>query len=739
MAFHPFRTFQRNQKGCMAGATLLAIISFLFLGVIIQLLGGRGGAGRRIETIAETRRFGKITDFELSRLQRNQETLRRFVIVLYQNLAAVNPADEERMAALRPLQMFANQAAQLQSPEQLINVWLVSQYAHEEGLTLDWSDVSKRLKELTGDYLSDAVYNGTLQSVGISHQAVEKLLSQHFRWEQSLERFSLSVDAISPATRWDWYQRLYRQITIEAAAVPVDSLLAQVGEPNSSQLNDLFAKYKTKRFDPMSDESGFIMPTELAFQYIIADPNQEQLDSITDEEMLAYYEENKDTMFRKQLPFMDMPQFRGMMPGGVTFPTQRSGMPSAPLPDGGLPSLPELPEIPDVEDESAPQPQETSETSKVTPRVTTRLVSYQADEENEDIVTAEIQADESASVAPDDTPVDLSILYKPFDEVKDQIRKNLAIVKATEGFPVILKEMQKYSTVYHGHFEQGKVPPPMPDLTNLAAEQGLKLVTVPMGDVYAALRTDLARGLDERQYIAQMFHRVPLMFEGETFWGREGQVLCWVTDQKIEKRPEKLDEVKDAVLKRWKEIEAGGLALKKAEELAGEVKASGQSLAEVFAGREDVPVVETEPFTWKSYGMNPMAALMRGVPPMLGEVREKGVAAGDAEIDNRLITAPGSDFMETVFSLSIGETGVVFNQPKSVAYIVRVTSSSPSTEVLWEQFQNAPVMLYRAAGQMELFSAAYQAWLDEIRSKTGFRWVNKPDAREREVMEDEGY
>ena len=760
--FNPFRTFQRNQKGCMAGATLLAMISFLFLGVIIQLFGGRGGPGSQNETLAESRRFGKITSFDLQRLRDHQESLRRFLFELYRKLA--DPNDEAKMQTLYPLQMFAEQAASVQNSEQLINTWLVTQYVQTEGVSPDWNDIQNLLKELTGNTITDAVYTDTLNATGLSPQHVEYLLARQLRWRQAMERFNLSVSAITPVTRWDWYQRLYRQVTIEAAAVPVDSLIQQVGDPSNSQLNAFFEQNKTKRYNPMSAESGFLMPTELAFQYVVAEPTQKLLDSITEEEMRTYYDENKETQFRKiTRPPGDYPQLPGMMPGGaMPFPTPgRSMMPMIPAPADDVSTLPELPNVEESTGESTlpapdappaldetpapdvPQPEESApETSAVT-RVRTLLVSYQNDETEtatateglaspalEEPPAPDSSAPPDSPSVPDDDPVDLSILYRPFDDVKDQIRDTLAREKAAACLPIIQEKMKEYSAVYNEHIEQRKPAPPMIDLTEIAAEQGLELKTVPMGDVYTAMRTELARGSQERQYLAQMFRRVPLLFEGETFPGSNGLVLIWVTDEKKEMRPTKLDEVKEIVLKRWKEIEARSSAQKKAEEFADEAKASGKPLAEVFAGR-NVPVAETEPFTWKSYGgLNPIAAVMRRIPPMLGEVREKGVV--EAAVDNQVIVAPGSDFMETVFSLQVGEIGVVFNEPQSAAYIVRVTSSTPSTDVLWERFQGAYIMEYLYAGQPEMVSAAFEAWINEIRKKTGFRWVHKPDALESE-------
>ena len=734
MAFNPFRTFQRNQKGCMAGVTLLAIISFLFLGVIIQLLGGRGGSGPQIETFAESRRFGKITSYDLHRLQENQETLRRFLFVLFQKLA--DPTDEEKMRALSPLQMFINQTANSQSPEQLINAWLLTQYAQEEGISPDWNDISNLLKELTGGYLSDTVYDDTLSAVGIPHQTVEYLLARHIRQEQVLRRFHGAISAISPLTRWDWYQRLYRQITIEAAAVPVEPFISQVNDPGVGQLNAFFEQHKTIKYNPMLPESGFIMPTELAFQYVVAEPSQQLLDSITEEEMQTFYEENKESLFRKPVkPITDFPQLPGMMPGGaMPFPSPGRGViPSIPLPttETPEPDEPALPEpTPETPSESEESMQESTPESSAVPRVLTRFVSYQMDK-SEAVETEAVETEQPTTIeSTESEAVDLSILYRPFDEVKNQIRETIAYEKAVAGLSVIQEKMREYAVIYNEHFEQGKSIPPMPDLTDFAAEQGLVLKTVPMGDVYAAMRTELARGLQERRYLVRMFAHIPLLFENETFSGSNGQVLLWVTDMKPEKRPENIGEVREIVLKRWKEVEARTLALKKAEELANEATTSGKPLAEVFAGRSDVPVTETEPFTWKTYGgLHPLTAVMQRQPPVLSEVREREVAVGNADIDNQIIIAPGSDFMETVFALQVGETGVVFNQPKTMAYIVRITSSSPSVDVLWERFQRAHIMEYVYAGQQEMVSSAFDAWLDEIRQKTGFRWVNKPESR----------
>ncbi|MCL2005741.1 MAG: hypothetical protein FWG73_06205 [Planctomycetaceae bacterium] len=725
----------------MAGLTLLAIISFIFLPAILDLVGGgRGGPGSQILTIAESRQFGRVTEAELYRFQENHDALRRFLEVLYRQLLD-DEADAdnrfERMQTLRPLESYIVRLAQLRSPEQLVNVWLVTQHAQHEGLTPDWNDVSHLLSQLSGNLLSDEIYRDALRLSGLSHQALEQLLIRQIRWEKSFERFSLSTTAISPVTHWDWFQRLNRQVAVEAAAVPVAQFVNQVGEPTDRQLNAFFDAHKTQRHNPLSSEVGFIVPVELAFQYIIAEPTQMLLDSITDEEILAYYEENKDIEFRRPVsPLLESPRFPGS--GGI-FPTlPGAGTGTAPFPTPGNVITPtvEPPTVgPGQEDEpteTEPSETEPGETepgldgNAMTERnVTTRLVSYQNDDE---ITESESANEESASESAD-VPVDLSVLYRPFDEVKEQIRETLAERKAIDALSLVQEKMTEYSGIYLEHYYQGRQPPPMPDLSAFAAELGLELVTVPMGNIYAAMQTGLARGLQERQHLVRMFHSEPLLFQIETFVGDQNVVLLWVTGHNPELKPERLAEVRDFAVQRWKEVEARKLALQKAQELANEAKTSDQSLVEAFADRSDLPVVATEPFTWKSYGsLSPFAAVLQRIPPMLGEVRELGVAEGDASFDNRLIIAPGADFMTTVYSLQVGETGTVFNQPQTLVFVVRLTSSSPSADALWEQFQLMPPWQYQAAGQTDVFVEAYEAWLDEIRARTGFRWINQPDA-----------
>ncbi len=235
--------------------------------------------------------------------------------------------------------------------------------------------------------------------------------------------------------------------------------------------------------------------------------------------------------------------------------------------------------------------------------------------------------------------------------------------------------------------------------------------------------------------------------------------LYWKVDEVEERIPE-LDEpgVQSRVLRRWKMIEARRLAEKEAQRLAAEarkaVKAptadarkreeeaerlarkarqaegdtnndeadrlmnearkeaeglwaqAGEAFGKVFQDQSEAEVSESEPFSWMTTGAIPL--WMAQVPPAIsGEV--KGV------------DMPGNEFMRAVFGLKKGEIGTATNDPKTVAYVVRVVDSNPLPDVLWRMFLAENYFSYFRAAWPE-HASAENAWLDAIKKEVGFQW-----------------
>lgn len=857
---NPFNVFRKNQKFWLVAVTGLAMLSFIIIPAAMEIFRGYGPSGPG--DIAKTRRYGKIDHASLNGMKENRKALGKFYHRLFQNLVA---PDLSNRSQLQPLESRAAAYSEEEiNDESLITHWLLAQYAKERGIKVDSPAISNHLKEITGGLISDKILDQTLLEIGMNERQLEQLLANDLSVDQLHSTFAVSQSVVTPATRWDWFQRLNRELTAEVAAVPVDRFVDQIPNPSEADLKKFFEEHKDKPFNPASPDSGFIQPIKAAFQYIKAVPGQKLLDSITDEEIALFYEANKENLYRKPITPMGqrpnlpgqgsgnifgtpgaVPGLGGFTPRSSTFPTPplnrqnatkldddaeteddkssetaNEGSDDMPVensvPQSDVPVPPSHTEVTTVPADNAspatetnkptetmpvepaptgedkPASQENAEAAEEKPAETSsrprdvmiRQVSYQTEteapagteqtteskpaEEAKSITdsaetkpTADVSPTETSStetkpvdnIAADDTvpdtsagqtadvkavneenksdEVDISILYRPLSEVKDEIRQQLALEKAVKSLDVIESKMRDYYKNYYLHFDRGIEPPAMPDLSVLAEEQGLKLEDVEFGNLFDAIRTDFARGEQERNHLLRIYSGASVLFEPNYIEGSTGRILIWVVQQKPEFRPEKLDDVRDEVLNRWKEVQARIPAQQRAEELVAMARSSEKPLADALTSQTDVQVVETEPFTWMTYGYGvlPLYAIMQGRYPQVGEIREKGVGQGDAELDNKQIFAPGEEFMEGVYALQVGETGVVFNQPKNTAYVVRIKSSSPSEEALWERFQTAIPYEYIPAGQPQMQYRARLDWLNKIKDETGFQWLQKPSAQ----------
>ncbi len=742
--FNPFKKFRKHQKLALAVLGVLAMLSFIVVPSLMQLIPNTDS--RAPKDIASCREFGAVNDHSLYVLQQNRRSLAGFYTVLFRHL--VGPTGENR-PSLYYLEMLINQLSMREGEESLINDWLLARYGKKQGMSIGTQAIAAYLTQITGGLLSDPVLDETMRAVGMNPAMLQALISEQMIVDQQRGMFEISQTSTTPLTRWNWFQRMNRKITAEVAAIPVEQFVSKVADPTSAELHKFFEENKARVFDPNGPESGFTLPNKIAFQYVKAVPTAKMLASIPKEEVEKFYEENKLTLFKKPVtPIGQRPSMPGQnpgnlfQPGAMPFPTplnaplKRSGN-TIKLEDDNAPKSEEKPADAPKPAEAV-KPEEKKESSYRS-KATTRLVSFLEEKPTEGAKQEEKPAavkseEKSADAKPAEksVEVDLSILFTPLPEVEDQIRRILADRKLNEIIPTIEGKMRDYFTAFNVNFDQGKSAPEMLDLKALAAQYEFEFFTTPLITAAEARRLDFVHGAKERQFVETLFQGSPILFEPQLVEGDSAKYLFWTTEFFGQKQPESLDEVRDMVLARWKEVQARPLAMKRGEELLQQAKTSGKPLAEALKDLSDVKVVDTEPFTWKSYGESMLAAFfaMRGVEPPLGEVREKGVAVGDSEIDNKLIVAPGEKFMETAYGLGIGEVGAAMNQPETVVYIVRVTSSSPSEDVLRERFQTAPISEYRLAGLPEMIRESREAWMKRIQDEVGFKWIRKPVARQ---------
>ena len=330
--------------------------------------------------------------------------------------------------------------------------------------------------------------------------------------------------------------------------------------------------------------------------------------------------------------------------------------------------------------------------------------------------------------------------YLPREKVEDEIRRTLARERVGAKIDAIFRRVEELIRQHRDDLAlyragQREAPPQEPDFTAayrayLAAlvdekekewEISRDLVADPKGvRLLTRITTDLISALDARKrdigksFTSDRTGFVEIAYNDDWqnlqpagSFDREGnRYLFWKVNDAEERIPE-FDEpgVRERVLRRWKIIEALGLARKEADRTAAEAREAKKSLSDVFADRSGAVVTESEPFSWLTYGAIP--DWMAQGPPWLSEV--KGV------------DAPGNDFMRAVFSLKKGEVGTAINHPQTVVYVVQVTDSNPLPEVLWREFRSKDYRRYYLAASHDHY-LAHKAWVDGIKSAAGFEW-----------------
>ena len=194
-----------------------------------------------------------------------------------------------------------------------------------------------------------------------------------------------------------------------------------------------------------------------------------------------------------------------------------------------------------------------------------------------------------------------------------------------------------------------------------------------------------------------------------TFDPQGNQYLWWKTEERKARVPA-FEDVKAEVLEAYKMFHARDKAVTQARQYAKQVKAASKNMKDLFADDQDLPVTQTEPFTWLTGG---------NVPSGMGQLRISEVKG---------VEMAGEEFMRTVYSLAPGETGVALNAPKTVAYVIQVIETTPSRLVLQKDFMTRVKSYdrFRAAASGELTDER-KRWLDSLYEKYGVHWERPPE------------
>ena len=295
----PFRIFRKNQKAMLAVLGVLVMGGFVVLPILMKTMDGGGARTNRVVVTCD--RYGDLRESDLDMLRRNRMAVQTFL----RHLSSMVTPDPRY--ANSTMAGYFSRSIGTSEEESVVETWLLAHYAEDLGLTVTDDAVEAFVGQLAEGKLDGSQIEGILANLEISVDTLYRLFRHELLAYRTQQLFQISVDGTTPARRWDYYKRLNRKIAIEAIEIPVEKFVAGLGEPDERELKEFFEKYRDVEQNPSSSEPGFRVSPKVSIEYFKADyEHLVEGAKISEDEILAYYEEHKDEQFKRdRLPSLD--------------------------------------------------------------------------------------------------------------------------------------------------------------------------------------------------------------------------------------------------------------------------------------------------------------------------------------------------------------------------------------------------------------------------------------------------
>lgn len=694
---NPLAAFRKYQKVMLAIAAVGAMLAFGVLPILSDFMNqSRGGGGPSVDgnAVAVSWDGGKLSEAELQgrRVLRSQlmafqrgvveRTLQRGA----QPRVVVVPNTNAEASIVESL-LLAKEAERMgiQIGDAAVLNHLTQHLAND---TIDRNELAAILQATTGGRLSQAQLFEGMKTELAAHQV--RILANGAAFDGGVTDTSLT-----PSQSFDYFKRLYRRMEAEIIAVPAADFVDQVTtEPTESEIAESYGEYKEVFPSPITPTPGFKEPMRVAFHWVKADfPTflEKEIESLTDEEIQKYYDDNKSSYQKISLPSTDDLDT-------LNDPEDETALDDPDTDDLLLNDDPEAnEETPAEGDDTASDGPSTdegndSDASEGGDEIDVASPQEQESDAQDAVATSETGNDVTAESSESaDADEEEAVEYQPLEEVRDDIAQTLARPKASEAITQAVNEVLGEVNDYFDDYmfwdttpeEEKGVQPTPPDVKALAERLGLVSGEIPLISALDAEDYELGRAF-ELDFSTGQIRRLPFTMLGfSQSLARykpqkisasdvDSQFVFWKVDDKEAYTPS-LEEARPAIVRHWKMKKALELAKAEGEKLAQAVRNQNQSLKTAFGEDESKTVTETGQFTWMTFGATPTG---QG-PPRLSFVEG--------------VDYPGQEFMEDVSRLESGEVTVTQNYPETIAYVVYVKAVTANQEDLQTLFLNEGV------------------------------------------------
>jgi hypothetical protein len=502
----PFKVFRKNQKAALAVLTVVAMGGFVVLPPILQIMGGRGNQPAARRDVVSTTRYGNLDAQDMYHLRQDRGAVRSFLTgVEYLVREKQRNSQAQTVAQTLLMRLTPND-------ESIVETWLLANRAEELGVVVDDRAVNSFIELVTEGSVTQDRMTDMLRRSDLPESQLFRLLKHELMAMRLQDLVYTSLVPMTPGERWDYYQRLHRNMSIQLAEVPAERFVASVADPDEATLQEFFDRYKEKEHIPESPDPGFRIPKQIAVEYFKVDYDH----LFEPGELEKYYEEHKEEFKRESLPAMEpsdpAPELKGSLPGldGPQLELPPVEVPAAEMMEApeSEPVKPEADEEPVQEPkeseakDDAPNPEESEKKPAEEPKPTDdtrnarrsvfQLTAYQAGEKPAEEKPAEEKpaeekpAEEKPADAPSAMDIDTEKFEPPseyytFEEVKSQIQSRLAPDKIERIFRPLQNKMEIYHDANIRFIREqddegnASVPEPVrPNFAELAKEAGIE-------------------------------------------------------------------------------------------------------------------------------------------------------------------------------------------------------------------------------------------------------------------------
>ena len=787
----PFRVFRKHQKVLIASLGFLAMIAFVGLTGPGRTLFSRAAGFDWDAVVVSTTEFGDLTERDLAGMMRRQQALRNFYARLEQVVAGEGGAYWKAGRRARIMKVTIEQG-----PEQAaVDTWLLAREAKRLGVVISDDTIKEFVNEVGDEKVGSDKLLPIVEGCGFSQVGLFAALREQLLADRLRGMFSISVRGAPPAQRWDYLNRMNRQVDAEVAGIDVGRFVGEVPDPPKKELDEFFEKYKRDLPNRDKPEPGFRVPQRVRVQYFMARIDElSSPEKVTQAEVIAEYRKNKEDWDKEMAKWSSYD-----IGGGTPTETPDEGKDendksaddkSA---DGGKDESKQPGDDGTADEDTAdsdtgeetPKTPSDGDTSRAAGKSYFRLAAYMQDSAVEDSATEDGEAKDGGAKeggdAVADPPEDTNgePAAEPTDETTNDsgVKPDDGSDAASTGGPTDeAPDGPKIVPLEEPVVEQPEFRGELPDWLQMRIRR--KITTEKVRKAFELLQEEMDRyGRERSKYrnrdksdtsikepakldfealakkygliagdtgmvsVAEMRQR-PI---GQSRLGGQQRFSEAAFGRNLLYLPEISEDMNDAYLS-WITSAKDGRIPKLTDKGVREevIRAWKMIKARKLAVEEAQKLAQKARGQQKSLTDAFAANLDIAVTPTgpFSWMKESSLVPGSMQRRPPVISLvngvdrPGTRFMQTVADLGAGEIGVALNAPETVAYIVRVTTIQESDDQLWALFTAMGFDQYAAVGNEES-DEAFQAWKKEIEKSAGLKWERKHDVR-REEEEGEG-